>query len=145
MKMLSLIVASLFVLNLAAEPLPPPEKEAMTLSELEAEIINLDGKIIELKFNSVISLGQIANKKYFAVCLWKEKKSSVMSARRVFVTEEGKEFFQELIGKTIPGGNTESIYLQVISKNPVKIDEYHSCKLKAVGTRYKKSKGTYSW
>lgn len=145
MKKLSLIIASLFVLNLAAEPLPPPEKEEMTFDEIDAEIINLDGKIIETEVTSAAAFQQIEDGKYVVYCYCFKSDSSIVPGAYILVPEEGKELFQELAEKNILNGGSETIYVLVNSKEPIKFDETGLCKLEAVGTRYKKSKGTYSW
>lgn len=145
MKKLSLIIVSLFTLNLAADPLPPPEKEEMSFSALDAELIDLDGKVIETEITSAVEFEQVGEGMYIANCCCFESSSSFTPCAYVFLQEEGKEFFKELAEKDILNGSSETIYLLIISKNPKKFDGHKICKLEAVGTRYKKSKGSYSW
>lgn len=131
-----------------AAELPAPEKDEMPITELEQQLFNLDGKIIETEITSVMSFEQVSPGKYRAYCYYYKGTSSSISGELVLLPEEGKEFFQEMAKKDMWSGSTEVVYLMVHSKNPIRVEKAspsYSYKLEAVGTKYRKSKGEYSW
>ncbi len=115
--------------------LPPPEKNEMKMNELKAQLVDLNGKVIETLVNCVFAFEQVKGGQYRANCGYYSEDESILPTQSVLIPEEGKEFFQELAKKTGAGpGNTQRVYLRVSGN-----------RLEAVGTRYSKSKGAYSW
>ena len=148
MSKLNLFLILTIMFAYSAVALPPPEKDEMTIAELGSNKFNLDGKIIETEVTGAYSFEQIAPGKYRAWCDY-YKGTGLSNSEMVLIPEEGKEFFEELAKKdSFGGGSTETIYLLVHSAKPVRVEggrSNWSFGLEAVGTRFKKSKGTYSW
>jgi hypothetical protein len=148
MRILLTACVLVFTISFSVSALPPPEKDEMTIGELEGQIYNLDGKVIETEVTYASSFEQIAQGKYRA-WLGYYKGTGFSSSEYVLIPEEGREFAEELAEKdTFGGGSTETVYLLVHSKKPltVKGPRYTtSFELEAVGTRFKKSKGIYTW
>jgi len=138
-------IALLSITALSASALPPPEKDEMTIAELQTQLFSLDGKIIETEITSVSSFEQIAPGKYRAYCYYYKGGGSVSSGESVLIPEEGKEFFEELAKKDFFNGGSKTVYLLVHSEKPIRVKGSYSYKLEAVGERYRKSKGTYKW
>lgn len=114
--------------------LPPPEKKEMRMDELKAQLVDLDGKVVEAAINYVMYFEQMNNGKYRASCGYYVGGVTI-NTTPVLIPEEGKEFFQDLAKKSGSGlTNTQRVYLHVTGK-----------KIEAVGTRYSKSKAEYSW
>jgi len=133
-KIILPLIALLSIAALSASALPPPEKDEMTISELAANKFSMEGKIIETEITNASNFEQTAPGKYRAWCYY-YKGIGIGSSEMVYIPEEGKEFFKELAEKdTLGGGSTETVYLQV-----------KDGKFTAVGTRFKKSKGIYTW
>ncbi len=133
---------TLFVLGLVAttltarsEAFPPPEKDEMIISELEARLFDLQGKVVETEFTYVSSFEQVSAGKYRAYCGY-YKGGGSLSGAWVSIPPEGKEFFEEMAKKDVWSGSSQTVYLLVGEKNR---------KLQAIGTRYRKSKNEYSW
>jgi len=127
----------LVALFLAASSLalPPPEKDELTLTELATQRFDLDGKIIETEITGAYSFTQVAKGKYKAYCVYYSGGTHLSSGgESVFFGEDGKEFFQKMSEKDYWSGGKKKIYVLIEKK-----------KLTVVGTRFKKSKGTYSW
>jgi len=135
----------LFALTVQAAKLPAPEKDEMSISELNAKLYDFDEKIIETEITSASSFEQIASGKYRAYCYYYKGASSSVSGESVLIPEEGKEFFEELSKKDFWNSSSKTVYLRVHSKKPLRVKGSHSYKLEAVGTKYRKSKGEYSW
>lgn len=118
--------------------LPPPEKKEMKMNELQAQLVDLDGKVIETVINCVYFFEQVKGGQYRARCGYyagSDEDGGIVTPESVLIPEEGKEFFQALAKKTGSGpGSNQRVYLHVNGK-----------KLKAVGARYSKSKAEYSW
>jgi hypothetical protein len=114
--------------------LPPPEKKEMLMNELQAQLVDLDGKVIETIINFATSFEQVSGEQYRASCGYYHGGEGVITPTNVLLPEEGKELFQTLAKRGISGGSRQVVYLQVRGK-----------RLEAVGTRYSKSKGEYSW
>ena len=136
-------IALLSMATLSANALPPPEKDDMTIGELTQNLFNLDGKVIETKINYVSSFEQINENQHRAHCYYYTRGVS-LSGESVLIPKEGQELFEEMAKKGIRG-STETVYLLVHSKKPVRVKRSHSYKLEAVGEKYSKSKGVYKW
>jgi len=131
--------------NTSVEQLPPPEKKAMRMDELKAQIFDLDGKVIETVINYVSSFAQVDGNRYRAYCGIYGSGGGVGS-ELVLIPEEGKEFFQDLAKKNTYGSGLQTVFLRVRSKTPIPIEKsLYPISLEAVGARYSKSKGEYSW
>lgn len=145
-KIQPLLLLSLVVASFAAQTaeLPAPEKDEMTITELEQQLFSLDGKIIETEITYVSNFEQVAVGKYRAYCGYYKGNVNILHGESVLVPEEGKEFFEELAGKDILSSSSKTIYLLVHSEKPIREGRY-SYKLEAVGEKYRKSKGEYSW
>jgi len=130
------------------KPPPAPEKKEMTMGEVNSRLVDLDGKVVETKINSVSSFEQVNGGKYRAYCYYSTG-TSFSSGELVLIPEEGKEFFEELSKKPIFSGNSgETVYLWVHSKKPVKAKSgsyTYSYQMEALGTRYRKSTRKYGW
>jgi hypothetical protein len=118
--------------------LPPPEKTELKMNELKAQLVDLDGKVIETIINCVFDFQQVKGTQYRASCGYYASDDGefiIIPSESVLIPEKGKELFQELAKKTGGGPfNSQRVYLQVRGK-----------RLEAVGTRYSKNKGEYSW
>jgi thiol-disulfide isomerase/thioredoxin len=114
------------------EKLPAPEKDSMTLQELLTSRFGLEGKVVETEVTLATSLEQQRNGQYRIFCHY--HKGGSCSAESVYIPEEGKELFEELTKKQYSSSPTD-VYLRV-SKGG---------RLTAVGSRYRKSTGEYSW
>ena len=117
------------------------------MSELNTRLVELDGKVIETKITRVYSFEQVNAEKYRAYCYYYTGSSGSSSGESVLIPEEGKEFFEEMSKKGY-GGSSETVYLWVHRKNPVRVkgDAYSwSYQLEAIGEHYRKSTGKYSW
>lgn len=126
-------------------PPPPPEKKEMRMNELKAQLLDLDGKVIETSINYVSSFEQVDGKRYRAYCGCYGS-SGGFGSESVLIPEEGKEFFQDMAKKNSYGSGFQTVYLRVRSKNPISIEKSnYPISLEAVGTRYNKSKDEYSW
>jgi len=125
-------------------PTPAPEKKEMRMDELKAQLLDLDGKVIETSINYVSSFEQVDGKRYRAYCGCYGS-SSGFGSESVLIPEEGKEFFQDMAKKNTYGGGFQTVYLRVHSKKPIQIESSYPLSLEAVGTRYSKSKNEYSW
>lgn len=129
------------------EGLPAPEKKRLDMTELNLNLFNLDGKVVETKINSILSFEQVASDYYRAYCFYTTA-NTIGSGESVLIPEEGKEFFSkaaEQMGLSFGSrSRSETVYLLVCSKKPFSVKNW-PFKLKAVGTRYKKSTGEYSW
>jgi hypothetical protein len=148
MKIIRLAVFSIFIASLSANALPPPEKDEMSITDLEQQLFNLDGKVVETEFTYVSSFEQVAPRQYRAYCGYYKGTSSILSGESILIPEEGKELFEEMAEKDMFNSSSETVYLMVHSKSPVRVEGGRtrwSFELEAVGTRFKKSKGVYSW
>ncbi len=126
------IISTLIIMQVDAYP--PPERREMTLVELESKIYDLDGKAVEIEISSVHNFEQTGAGKYEAYCNYWDGRT--WGGRRIYFSgEEAKEFLEDMVKKGTWGrGSTESLYVLVDGK-----------KLRALGTRYRKSKNEYSW
>lgn len=125
-------------------PPPPPEKKEMRMDELKAQLLDLDGKVIQTSINYVSSFEQVDGKRYRAWC-GIYGSGGGFGSESVLIPEEGKEFFQDMAKKNNYGSGFQTVYLRVHSKKPIQIESRYPLSLEAVGTRYSKSKGEYSW
>lgn len=112
--------------------LPPPEKKELKMSELKSQLVDLNGKVVPAKINHVYDLAQVEKGKYRAWCDWFGQ--GLNAPLLVTIPEEGFECFQTLSKKDDYDGGGKVVYLKIQNK-----------KAEAVGTRYSKSKGEYSW
>jgi trehalose utilization protein len=117
-----------------AEDLPAPEKKKVTVTDLQAQLIDYDGKVVEMEFTYIDSLDQVEQGLYNVFCGYYRSGYSLRSCV-VYFGEDGKEFFSKLAKQSSGYLNTftETVYVQINDK-----------KLYAVGTRYRKGKG-YQW
>jgi hypothetical protein len=117
-----------------AEDLPAPEKKEVTVTDLQSQMIDYDGKVVEMEFTYVSSLDQIQQGLYSIFCGYYRSGYGYTSCI-VYFDEDGKEFFSKLAKQSSGYVNTftETVYVQVKDK-----------KLYAVGARYRKGKG-YQW
>jgi hypothetical protein len=120
---------------LFANALPPPEKEEMNLQEIQANRISLEGKIIETRISFIEDIEQRKDGTYRAQA-WLDVDYDTMHSAWVYFPndEDAREIMEELAEKSWGSSKTD-IYLLVKKAN----------RLEVVGTRYKKSKGVYSW
>ena len=126
---------------------PPPEKKDMTMTELTSQLFNLDGKVVECEITRASSFDQIAKGKY-SVYLYFYKGNGSYNGERVLIPEDGRDFIEEMAERNYGNWSTETIYLLVHSEKPLEVkggDYTRTFKLEALGTRFRKSKGTYSW
>ena len=131
------IIALLSITALSATALPPAEREELTLTELSAKKLALDGKIIQTEITGARSFTQVAEGKYSVYCVYYSGGSVLNSGgESIFFDEGGKEFFQELSKKDYWGSSEQKIYVYVLVEKK---------KLTAVGTSFKRSKKAYSW
>jgi thiol-disulfide isomerase/thioredoxin len=119
--------------EISNKQLPAPEEKEMKFSELTAQIIDLNGKVVKTTINFVTSFNQTGQGEYSALCAYRGG-SDTINGEFVKIPEKGNSFFQELAKKNNGDGGEKTIYLFVCGKT-----------LEAVGTRYKKDKGEYSW
>jgi hypothetical protein len=117
-----------------AEDLPAPEKKEVTVTDLQSQMIDYDGKVVEMEFTYISSLNQVGQGLYRVSCGYYHDSASFGTCS-VYFDEDGKEFFSKLAkqGSNYVDTFTETVYVQVRDK-----------KLYAVGTRYRKGKG-YQW
>jgi hypothetical protein len=144
-----ILVIALTIISLAGQSLsaPPPEKKELTITELAGQLYDFDGKVIEVEVTRGYGLDQIAKGKY-TVYLYYRKAYGSSNGEKVLIPVEGKEFIDELCARKYGQDSTETIYIYIHSEDPIRVesgDYTHSFKLEALGTRYRKSKGTYSW
>lgn len=112
---------------------PAPEKGEMKMSEMKANMVDLNAKVVKTTINRVSSFEQTGKGEYRAWCYFWDGSSS--AGEWVKIPEEGKEFFQTLAKQNNwGGGGGRSVYFFVRGS---------SCE--AVGTRYRKDKGEYDW
>jgi hypothetical protein len=117
-----------------AEDLPAPEKKKVTVSDLQAQLFDYDGKVVEMEFTYISSLEQVEQGLYSIFCGYYRSGYSSRSCI-VYFDEDGKEFFSKLAKQSSGYANafTETVYVQIKNKE-----------IYAVGTRYRKGKG-YQW
>jgi len=134
------IIALLSIAALSATALPPPEKDEISVDKIDMQLHDLDGKIVEMEFSYVTSIKQKDSGTYTAYCKrWTDNNGYATSSGKTvhFSGEEALDYFEDLAKKSEDPWNSslsESIYVLVEGK-----------KLTAVGERFKKSKGIYTW
>lgn len=114
------------------QELPAPEKDSLTLRDLLANRFGLEGKIIETDVTLITSFEQRSSGQYSAYCHYHQ--GGACSSEPVYFPTEAREFCDELTKKAYSSSPTE-LYIYV-SKGG---------RLRAVGSRYRKSKNEYSW
>jgi len=129
------LIALLSIAALSASALPPPEKGDMTLSELEQNLFDLDGKIVEVEVTRAYGLEQSSAGKYKVYCSYEDGGSYSGNGATFYFSknEDAIEFFQDLVKKGYGSGKT-SFFVQVNGETYT-----------AVGKKFKKSKGIYTW
>jgi hypothetical protein len=118
-----------------AEDLPAPEKKKVTVADLQSQLVDYDGKVVEMEFTYISSLEQVEQGLYSVICAYYRSGDTYWSCD-VYFGEDGKEFFSKLAKQGSSGylnAFTETVYVQI------KDEEIH-----AVGSRYRKGKG-YLW
>jgi len=132
------IITVLAVAALSVSAYPPPEKDKLTLAELQKRKFEFDGKIIEIEVTSCRSIQQTGPGKYSAYCRFYNSQDRESAYETIYFLkdEDGDalEFFEELDEKSSFGVGRVSFYVLVEKGN-----------LTALGEKYRKSKGTYRW
>jgi hypothetical protein len=138
----------IFVLLMAFAPwitfsqeYPAPEKRSITIRDFQLDKFNYVGKVIEVDFSYISSLQQVSEGEYKAYCGYWDGDSYSSSISIYFDEEAKEEFFRDLLANgSYWDSSAESVYLFVTegkNKKPGKI--------RAIGTRYRKSKKQYTW
>ncbi|MCF7847575.1 MAG: hypothetical protein K9M45_01900 [Kiritimatiellales bacterium] len=130
-----------------AVTLPPPEKDELTVTELKAQLFNLDGKVIETEITSAIEFQQLAKGRYAAKCLYHDGSRNVhpsATGTMVLFNEEGRGFAEDMVKRDLWGSPRETVFLLVHSESPIRL-ERRQYKLEAVGKRFIKKTGIYKW
>jgi hypothetical protein len=131
------IITILAVAALSVSAYPPPEKDDMTLTELEKRIFEFDGKVVEVEITYAYDIEPKSPGNFSVWCSYDEGGRWDGSGRTIYFSndKDGKvlEFFEELVASRWSGGR-KSLYVLVEGKT-----------LTAIGEKYKKSKGSYSW
>ena len=125
--------ALLSIVAFSASAYPPPEKNDMELNEILMNQINLTGKIIETRISYIEDIRQQKGGGYRAQ-VWLDVGYTTMHSAWVNFPADAKDFIDELATKSWGSSKTE-LYI-LVKKGGT---------LEAVGEKYKKSKGTYSW
>lgn len=130
MRKITLSVIALLVIGAlsASADYPPPEKDEMTISELEGSIFDLNGKVVEVEVTSAREITQMSEGEYRVYCYYRNNANNKISSITVYFDEEGKEFFEELTTKAWSAGAC-SFYALIDDKKVI-----------AIGERYKKTK-----
>jgi hypothetical protein len=115
-------------------PLPPPEKKSIALPEIKAQLISLDGKVVETGLTSANDLRQVSETLYRVAGYLCISDDTLPDYLFIEFPPEGKEFFEMLAKKDLWNSSRQKVYLLIRNK-----------KVTAVGTRYNKSKNEYSW
>ncbi len=131
----------------AVAPLPPPDEEELRLDALQANLHDLDGKVIRTSFNRCYDIEQMDNGMYSVHCL-QYGNNGFASSQNVFLPEAGKEFFQAMVKRGY-NASPKKVYFRIHSKSPIRVrrgeSSSRSFTLEAVGTHYDTSKNQYSW
>jgi hypothetical protein len=114
--------------------LPLPEKKSLPLSDINAQIISLNGKVVETEITHANDITQLSTELYRVWAYFYTPSVNNVNSSYIEFPPEGKEFFEKLSRKDILNSGREKIYLLIRNK-----------KVTAVGTRYNKSKNEYSW
>lgn len=125
-------------------PPPAPEKKELPISELADRLSEFDGKVVEVILNHVQGFREVGEGTYRVSCSYRVG-SPPYENQSVLIREAGREFFEAW---ATPGARRvqKFVYMRVHSETPLKIEGLsQSFRLEAVGLRYRKSKGTYSW
>ncbi|MBL7011745.1 MAG: hypothetical protein ISR85_02300 [Kiritimatiellales bacterium] len=141
MKKITLsVIALLSLATLSASAFPPPEKDEIPVDEIKELLRDLNGKVVEMEFAYAQTLSNVGSGNYTIFCGRFEDRggASFISKMTVhFSGEEALEYFKDLSEQDVAPFTFslgESVYVLVDGN-----------RLRALGTRYKKSKGTYSW
>ena len=140
MKKLLSIITVLSITTLSASAYPPPEKDDMTLAELDKRILEFDGKVVEIEITYAWDINQSSRGKYSVHCDFIEGGNYLNyggAGTQIYFTNDkdgdALKFFEELVQRRWSGSRS-SFYVLVEGK-----------KVTAIGEKYKKSKGAYSW
>jgi len=130
------IIALLSIAALSASALPPPEKDELSLAEIKLQLYDLDGKIVEMEYSYAKYIKKESSGEYSVYC--KTHTNTSFSGKKIYFSgEEALDYFEDVAKKREDPFNTtltESVYVLV-----------EGTKLIAVGERFKKSKGIYTW
>ena len=109
---------------------------------LEAQLINLDEKIVPVRMNTVHSIKQL-NEKWSAVTCGYAPPEQMPALIKVLVPSDGVNFFTalQLAGS---GSSPRTVYIRVRHKTLLRI-ERENFNYEAIGTRYSSSEKEYSW
>lgn len=134
MNKLILPVIALFSIGaLSASAYPPPEKDEVTVGEMESSLFDLNGKVVKVEVTRASGMRPMSSGKYRAYCSYRNNVTEEYAGREIFFDEEGKKFFEGLLHKSRSAG-ADSFYALI-----------EDGKVIPIGERYKKSKGIYSW
>ena len=114
------------------EPLPAPDKHELTVAELDAKIMSLNEKVIEVKANDFEFLSQITEHQYRVECEYWRGDNLLGSIYVYFSGEEALEFFQDGVYRGL--GSPKEFFVHI-----------KDGKAYAVGKRYRKSRQEYQW
>jgi hypothetical protein len=137
MKKLILTAIALFsIAALSASAYPPPEKDEITIAELESKLFQYDGKVVEVQVTYGHNMQQFSSTKSRIYCYFYTGAGGALEGGRLVTftpDEDAVEFFEDLSKKDYGAGRT-SFYVYVDGTSVI-----------AIGEKWKKSKGTYSW
>lgn len=120
--------------SLGGASYPAPEKKEMTLIELTRQLFDLDGKVIETKITGADFMKQIKENQYSITCYYYMGSDTIIEGEYVTFNSDAKKFSEDLAKRDLFNGSSKKVYFFV-----------HNKKLEAIGRRYKKSSGEYSW
>ena len=146
-KSIRIFLLSFILLALQGVAAPAPEKNDITMTDLMTRLYDFDGKVVEVEVTRASSFDQIGKGKYSAY-MYYYKGIGSYNGEYVLIPEGGKELIAELADRDYGQYSTETIYMLVHCEEPIRIksgDHTRTFKLEALGTKYKKSKGVYSW
>jgi len=132
------IITVFAVAALSVSAYPPPEDDEMTLVQLSDRMIEFKGKVVEVEVRYVKNIERETPEKYSVECSYNQEqggKRYVTETIYFFADEDGEalEFFEDLVERGY-SGSRKPFYVLVEGRT-----------LTAIGRKYKKSKGSYSW
>jgi len=132
-----LIIIFFSIASLSVADYPPPEKGDIDLRELQKQIFDFDGKVVEIELTGASGIKKTGRDKYsVSVRFTNRQDHEYTDATIYFIKDEdgdALEFFEKL-AELSWGGTRQSVYVLVEGKT-----------LTAIGEKYRKSKGTYRW
>lgn len=119
-------------LDLSVGPAGKPFAE-LTVEEFQLKRDDLEGKVVELTFDRIISLKEVMSESYLALVTYHD--SSHADAIQILIPKDGLDLFKDRVSPESMG--TQSVYVQVLT--PVTV--------KALGTHYIEEDGQvkYGW